>query len=46
MFWFYRSRPTHFGRQGKALTNFQETLPQPQSDLAQQIIKDLTILIS
>jgi predicted nuclease of restriction endonuclease-like (RecB) superfamily len=27
-------------RQGKALTNFQATLPQPQSDLAQQLIKD------
>jgi predicted nuclease of restriction endonuclease-like (RecB) superfamily len=27
-------------RQGKALTNFQATLPPPQSDLAQQIIKD------
>ena len=27
-------------RQGKALTNFSETLPPPQSDLAQQITKD------
>ena len=27
-------------RQGKALTNFQRTLPSPQSDLAQQILKD------
>jgi predicted nuclease of restriction endonuclease-like (RecB) superfamily len=27
-------------RQGKALTNFQATLPSPQSDLAQQLIKD------
>jgi predicted nuclease of restriction endonuclease-like (RecB) superfamily len=27
-------------RQGKALTNFQATLPAPQSDLAQQLIKD------
>jgi predicted nuclease of restriction endonuclease-like (RecB) superfamily len=27
-------------RQGKALTNFQRTLPAPQSDLAQQILKD------
>jgi predicted nuclease of restriction endonuclease-like (RecB) superfamily len=27
-------------RQGKALTNFKRTLPAPQSDLAQQIIKD------
>ncbi len=29
-----------YRRQGKALTNFQATLPPPQSDLAQQIIKD------
>jgi len=29
-----------YRRQGKALTNFQATLPQPQSDLAQQLIKD------
>jgi predicted nuclease of restriction endonuclease-like (RecB) superfamily len=28
------------GRQGKALTNFQRTLPAPQSDLAQQLLKD------
>src|SRR5207249_7523104 len=28
------------GRQGRALTNFQRTLPVPQSELAQQIIKD------
>lgn len=27
-------------RQGKALTNFSKTLPSPQSDLAQAIIKD------
>ena len=27
-------------RQGRAITNFQATLPSPQSDLAQQIIKD------
>jgi predicted nuclease of restriction endonuclease-like (RecB) superfamily len=27
-------------RQGKAITNFQATLPPPQSDLAQQITKD------
>lgn len=27
-------------RQGKAVTNFAETLPPPQSDLAQQITKD------
>lgn len=29
-----------FGRQGKAITNFQATLPPPQSDLAQQVLKD------
>jgi predicted nuclease of restriction endonuclease-like (RecB) superfamily len=29
-----------YRRQGKALTNFDRTLPPPQSDLAQQITKD------
>ncbi|MEP0924897.1 PDDEXK nuclease domain-containing protein [Leptolyngbya sp. ST-U4] len=29
-----------FGRQGKAITNFDRTLPQPQSDLAKELIKD------
>src|SRR5580700_4512737 len=29
-----------YHRQGKALTNFERTLPAPQSDLAQQLIKD------
>ena len=29
-----------YERQGGAVTNFQQTLPQPQSDLAQQLIKD------
>lgn len=29
-----------FRRQGKALTNFEQALPAPQSDLAQQILKD------
>lgn len=29
-----------FRRQGSAITNFRETLPAPQSDLAQQTIKD------
>lgn len=29
-----------FGRQGKAVTNFANTLPLPQSDLAQQTLKD------
>jgi len=27
-------------RQGKAITNFERTLPAPQSDLAQQVLKD------
>lgn len=29
-----------FGRQGQALTNFEQTLPAPQSDLAGQLLKD------
>ncbi len=29
-----------YERQGKAITNFTYTLPQPQSDLAQQTLKD------
>ncbi len=29
-----------YHRQGKATTNFNHTLPQPQSELAQQILKD------
>ena len=29
-----------YRRQGKALTNFQRTLPAPQSDLARQLLKD------
>ena len=29
-----------YRRQGKAITNFQTTLPKPQSDLAQQLLKD------
>lgn len=29
-----------YQRQGQAVTNFERTLPQPQSDLAQQILKD------
>ena len=29
-----------YGRQGKALTNFNRTLPAPQSELAQEILKD------
>ena len=29
-----------YARQGKAITNFKAALPAPQSDLAQQVIKD------
>ena len=29
-----------YQRQGKAITNFDQTLPAPQSDLAQELIKD------
>lgn len=29
-----------YHRQGKAVTNFQTTLPKPQSDLAEQVLKD------
>jgi predicted nuclease of restriction endonuclease-like (RecB) superfamily len=29
-----------YQRQGGATTNFQKTLPQPQSDLAQQVLRD------
>ena len=29
-----------YARQGGAITNFERTLPSPQSDLAQQLIKD------
>ncbi len=29
-----------YQRQGEAMTNFQKTLPQPQSDLAQQVLRD------
>jgi predicted nuclease of restriction endonuclease-like (RecB) superfamily len=29
-----------FARQGKAITNFKVTLPKPQSDLANQLLKD------
>lgn len=29
-----------FSREGKAITNFQSTLPTPQSDLARQTLKD------
>jgi len=29
-----------YGRQGKTIHNFQSTLPEPQSDLAEQVLKD------
>jgi predicted nuclease of restriction endonuclease-like (RecB) superfamily len=29
-----------YGREGRAVTNFHDTLPAPQSDLAQQTLKD------
>lgn len=29
-----------YQREGKALTNFSNTLPSPQSDMAQQVLKD------
>jgi predicted nuclease of restriction endonuclease-like (RecB) superfamily len=29
-----------FERQGSAITNFEQALPKPQSDLAQQLLKD------
>ncbi|MES1024912.1 PDDEXK nuclease domain-containing protein [Gloeocapsa sp. BRSZ] len=29
-----------YHRQGKAITNFERTLPQPQSEIAQQLLKD------
>ncbi len=29
-----------YAREGKAITNFDRTLPQPQSDLANQLLKD------
>jgi predicted nuclease of restriction endonuclease-like (RecB) superfamily len=29
-----------YQRQGDAITNFERSLPSPQSDLAQQLIKD------
>jgi predicted nuclease of restriction endonuclease-like (RecB) superfamily len=35
-----RERSVQYKRQGKGITNFQATLPKPQSDLAQQLIKD------
>jgi len=36
----YQIESNLFMRQGNAITNFDRTLPQPQSDLAKQLIKD------
>lgn len=33
-----------YGRQGMAISSFKNTLPTPQSDLAQQIAKDPYII--
>ena len=33
-----------YERQGKAISNFKRTLPTPQSDLAQQITKDPSVI--
>jgi predicted nuclease of restriction endonuclease-like (RecB) superfamily len=35
-----------YRRQGKAITNFNRTLPQPQSDLAHQVLKDPVLTTS
>ena len=35
-----------YRRQGKALSNFKRALPEPQSDLAQQLLRTHTISIS
>jgi predicted nuclease of restriction endonuclease-like (RecB) superfamily len=36
----YQIETRLYQRQGQSITNFEATLPQPQSDLAQQLIKD------
>ena len=36
----YQIESNLYGRQGKAVTNFNLTLPEPQSDLANEIMKD------
>ena len=35
----YQIESKLYSRQGKAITNFEQALPKPQSDLAQQILK-------
>ena len=39
-FWLCSLESDLYARQGKAVTNFESTLPPPQSDLAQQTLKD------
>lgn len=36
----YQIESNLYGRQGKAVTNFSHTLPAPQSDLANELMKD------
>ncbi len=36
----YQIETNLFNRQGKAISNFKNTLPEPESDLAQQLLKD------
>ena len=36
----YQIETNLYKRKGKAITNFENTLPKPESDLAQQILKD------
>lgn len=38
--WLCKIEGELYRRQGKAITNFEQTLPKPQSDLAQQLLKD------
>lgn len=40
MFWFTKLKRVYTVAAGAALTNFDRTLPKPQSDLAQQLLKD------
>jgi predicted nuclease of restriction endonuclease-like (RecB) superfamily len=36
----YQTDSDLYGRQGKGVSNFERTLPAPQSELAQQVLKD------
>ena len=40
MCWRCRSKAACYERQGKAVSNFARTLPPPQSDMAQALLKD------